>query len=630
MAGLPYSLLEDVTGDRQDWRVRVRVARIWNQWSMDRPDDLLRIHLVLADEKGEGIHGIIAKPWLSKFAEVLKEGRVYYLQYFEVTPARDWFRPVLHRFEIRLAKWSTVTEVSPMPDDFPLHTYKLRTFQNLLDNMGDKMFLADVVGIVTGVSPLISVDVKGRQVSKRVVRLTDTRQTAILALWDENAEHLDADALVDSSLREPVIALVMGCTYKIEDSMLSLSASYGSKICINIANPGIVFLRNRAGSVQYTIEWIVDKGQGFSVVEVEKSDVESLGSMIPHVAAVLNMPFVLVLFGVLYVVFRRSLCWLLQNRKFRCYIVIKELVHDQNWWFLSCDTCTYKATEEGDAYKCTNSACGSTSASPRYKLIVVAAEKESTVEMVFFGDVARDLIGKPAIDLVATSHETAFAVPKELLDLVGRKYIVDVAVSRYSFRMDHISFQVLKFYPEGGSVYVDFVASCATGSGLSPGSSLLSADKLTPVAPSAGVVGQHAGETSSVSGAEDLIDPLIIGDEDVGDDAADDSFMPPRDVLDQSRLPDLNGLSKKAGSNMKGASADKRKDKSCDLLTGSDPGCPGRMHPRSCSRSKKVSMNLSSCSGTAPSHDCGCSSLLAWLWLLLRLRLDGEMGRPLL
>ncbi|PNT63610.1 hypothetical protein BRADI_4g18320v3 [Brachypodium distachyon] len=446
MAGLPYSLLEDVTGDRQDWRVRVRVARIWNQWSMDRPDDLLRIHLVLADEKGEGIHGIIAKPWLSKFAEVLKEGRVYYLQYFEVTPARDWFRPVLHRFEIRLAKWSTVTEVSPMPDDFPLHTYKLRTFQNLLDNMGDKMFLADVVGIVTGVSPLISVDVKGRQVSKRVVRLTDTRQTAILALWDENAEHLDADALVDSSLREPVIALVMGCTYKIEDSMLSLSASYGSKICINIANPGIVFLRNRAGSVQYTIEWIVDKGQGFSVVEVEKSDVESLGSMIPHVAA---------------------------NRKFRCYIVIKELVHDQNWWFLSCDTCTYKATEEGDAYKCTNSACGSTSASPRYKLIVVAAEKESTVEMVFFGDVARDLIGKPAIDLVATSHETAFAVPKELLDLVGRKYIVDVAVSRYSFRMDHISFQVLKFYPEGGSVYVDFVASCATGSGLSPGSSLL-------------------------------------------------------------------------------------------------------------------------------------------------------------
>lgn len=74
-------------------------------------------------------------------------------------------------------------------------------------------------------------------------------------------------------------------------------------------------------------------------------------------------------------------------------------------------------------------------------------------------------------------------------------------------------------------------------------------------------MGQHAGETSSVSGAEDLIDPLIIGDEDVGDDAADDSFMPPRDVLDQSRLPDLNGLSKKAGSNMKGASADKRKDK---------------------------------------------------------------------
>lgn len=163
-----------------------------------------------------------------------------------MTPAKDRFRPVPHRFELRLARWSTVNEICPAPVDFPIHAYKLRSFQSMIDNIGDETFLVDLIGIVTGVPPLVSVDVKGRQVSKRVVRLTVMRQTAILALWGENADGLDADALVVSSRKEPVIALVMGCTYNLEDSMLSLSASYGSKICINMANPDVVFLRNRS------------------------------------------------------------------------------------------------------------------------------------------------------------------------------------------------------------------------------------------------------------------------------------------------------------------------------------------------------------------------------------------------
>lgn len=206
-----------------------------------------------------------------------------------MTPAKDRFRPVPHRFELRLARWSTVNEICPAPVDFPIHAYKLRSFQSMIDNIGDETFLVDLIGIVTGVPPLVSVDVKGRQVSKRVVRLTVMRQTAILALWGENADGLDADALVVSSRKEPVIALVMGCTYNLEDSMLSLSASYGSKICINMANPDVVFLRNRRiGSVQCTIEWIIDKGQRFRSLEVENVDVSCLASMIPHVAVELE------------------------------------------------------------------------------------------------------------------------------------------------------------------------------------------------------------------------------------------------------------------------------------------------------------------------------------------------------
>ncbi|KQJ89729.1 hypothetical protein BRADI_4g27421v3 [Brachypodium distachyon] len=55
----------------------------------------------------------------------------------------------------------------------------------------------------------------------------------------------------------------------------------------------------------------------------------------------------------------------------------------ERWWFLSCDVCTSKAFEDCDAYKCRNSYTTRT-ATPRYKLAIMAADEGSAVEMVFF------------------------------------------------------------------------------------------------------------------------------------------------------------------------------------------------------------------------------------------------------
>jgi replication factor A1 len=78
--------------------------------------------------------------------------------------------------------------------------------------------------------------------------------------------------------------------------------------------------------------------------------------------------------------------------------------------------------------------------------------------MVFFGDIARDLIGKPVDVLLSENCALLSAVPDEISGLIGRDYVVDVAVSRYSFQKDDISFQVLKFYPQGSSVFAGFRA----------------------------------------------------------------------------------------------------------------------------------------------------------------------------
>ena len=90
----------------------------------------------------------------------------------------------------------------------------------------------------------------------------------------------------------------------------------------------------------------------------------------------------------------------------------------------------------------------------RYKLSLVSGD-ELSVDMVFFGDIARDLLGKAADVLLAENYSLISTGPSEIGGLAGKSYVVDVVVSRYSFRSMDVCFQALKFYPEGSTVFVD-------------------------------------------------------------------------------------------------------------------------------------------------------------------------------
>ncbi|PNT66151.1 hypothetical protein BRADI_3g07785v3 [Brachypodium distachyon] len=82
MSTVPYSLLRELNDDSEDWRVRVRVARLWEQRDFATDDELIHLHFVVVDEKAGGMHGFVPTGWIAKFKYVIKEGSVYYLQNF--------------------------------------------------------------------------------------------------------------------------------------------------------------------------------------------------------------------------------------------------------------------------------------------------------------------------------------------------------------------------------------------------------------------------------------------------------------------------------------------------------------------------------------------------------------------
>lgn len=71
--------------------------------------------------QGRSMEAQILKAWIPTFKQQLKEDSVYYIKYFQVLNARASFRPADHPYMIRFTAHTKVTEVTPVPDTFPLY-----------------------------------------------------------------------------------------------------------------------------------------------------------------------------------------------------------------------------------------------------------------------------------------------------------------------------------------------------------------------------------------------------------------------------------------------------------------------------------------------------------------------------
>lgn len=67
---------------------------------------------------------------------------VYYLQYLEIFPVIQLYMTTYHGFELRFTAWTTVRRIDPVPDAFLLHTYRLRSLNDIAATITDKTSLA--------------------------------------------------------------------------------------------------------------------------------------------------------------------------------------------------------------------------------------------------------------------------------------------------------------------------------------------------------------------------------------------------------------------------------------------------------------------------------------------------------
>ncbi|XP_039824574.1 uncharacterized protein LOC120686439 isoform X2 [Panicum virgatum] len=236
------------------------------------------------------------------------------------------------------------------------------------------------------------------------------------------AERFDAQSLMEMSKSSPVVLLFLGVTSNTFDGHLTLQCSATYMWYVNLELPETALLHQSFGSAVGQAYWIGEEhhNQPQITTVAELSAIEN-----PHEA---------------------------EGNKYKVTARIKELVPNQQWWYLACNKCKRTTRPNGDSYRCYDSTCIGTDAIPRYKIPFLAIDpeaaagiEEKTIEMICFGAVADEMVGLTADNLVSLSTDVQGYIPEQIKRMYGARYDFDLSVPRGAVRFGKTTFRIDSF-----------------------------------------------------------------------------------------------------------------------------------------------------------------------------------------
>ena len=133
---MEYNLLSQINPGRHNWRIKVRIARIWHVSGTSKGKDFSSLELVLVDEE---VHHIIHLLFFvniasiviftsslfcrakelplpldrktNKFSKSLVEGHCYYIRNFQVSKQERKFKAIPSTYTIFFTSWTTTQEI---------------------------------------------------------------------------------------------------------------------------------------------------------------------------------------------------------------------------------------------------------------------------------------------------------------------------------------------------------------------------------------------------------------------------------------------------------------------------------------------------------------------------------------
>ncbi|XP_075097352.1 uncharacterized protein LOC107766243 isoform X1 [Nicotiana tabacum] len=198
--------IKDITISKMQWKLKVRVVRMWEKPDRFNPGSIFSIELVLQDEKGDHIHASIGKSVLHIFNKKINELGLYLMANFIVCQNKERFNTTKHRLMLTFTQRTTVAEtIDPL---FPMNIFELRPYHQLI-NKGDvnESELFDVIGEIVNFSE-VQTQKQGEITRKYMdIELEDDERNKLSAtFWEEFVDQVIPHLL--SSNNQPIIVVM--------------------------------------------------------------------------------------------------------------------------------------------------------------------------------------------------------------------------------------------------------------------------------------------------------------------------------------------------------------------------------------------------------------------------------------
>ncbi|CAN7083733.1 unnamed protein product [Brassica oleracea var. botrytis] len=167
------SLLKTIKPYKQGWRIQVKLVHSWRQKTNYGGDTL---ELIFADESGDKIHCTYKRTYIQRTQPDLCFGEWHMIDIFLLSNATGQYRTTNHTYKMSIIEDTKISKSSLVCDD---KFFSFAGFEEIGNGTLKTHFLIDVIGQVTSLRDIQTVQVSGKDKKKVEFRLLDSSGQSI-------------------------------------------------------------------------------------------------------------------------------------------------------------------------------------------------------------------------------------------------------------------------------------------------------------------------------------------------------------------------------------------------------------------------------------------------------------------
>ncbi|XP_074336390.1 uncharacterized protein LOC141673537 [Apium graveolens] len=225
-----------VNSTRTDWRVRVRITRMWPLFS--RTQQFRGVNLIVLDSEDCHVFAFVNRVIWHDVSNIILEGNIYAIHNFVVMEPAGLLRPVSTN---KIIVFSHDTIVHPIPfevNTIPRHKFELKTIPEISD-----LAMSLSQQVLPNIDPIKQVYTRFGEKKFLRFELFDGSNVVKIFAWDEFT--VDVANTLQGYVGYPPIIILTTMRSLIHNGSLQIRSSSCLRIYFNINHPAIEVLRQR-------------------------------------------------------------------------------------------------------------------------------------------------------------------------------------------------------------------------------------------------------------------------------------------------------------------------------------------------------------------------------------------------